>query len=295
MSSNEMGQGKKPSIQRNGNQIGQIIERSSVHNSYMNHSSISSNRITESMSDSTAPTLYQRYREPVHILQSLIIPSRKDRPNINHANRATSSFPPGTSLLKPLKPLPEPQIPTQFQKSNALYAMKITSIHTTPSGIDSATVKHANRSLVYPQAVSTKDTAPTKNTIEIKTSDTDCSIRLNAICSSTITNYSSVETSQFKVPSTPNLLKPITKSNFGESVSGTSFNSPHTNQTHLDSIIIDAPIASQDKDIYGNFQRSVSTKLLYKVNTKCHIFILYFFVLVGFIGEIYCQHVKFGN
>lgn len=298
-----MGQGKKPSIERNSNYVGKKAQISLLKYNNTNRSSILSNCIQKAMPNSSTSSMFQTQNESVYTLQPIRTPTIESQPIINSSMICNKTLPPGKSLLKVLSP--SPKIPIQFQLATAklakiqhtksqksveldeLNTKKIASILTpTPSGTNLTTVNHANRSLVYPEPVSTKGIAPTKNITEISTIDIDTKflIRPNFLYSSRsgIAHHSSPEIFKFRVPINESLLKPISKSNFNESVNFASFNPSRTNKTHSDQTF-DASITHLDNDIHRNDQQALGTEYFEQVNHKCHRFCNVYFVLVLFL------------
>lgn len=237
----------------------------------MNPSLISENSMAESMKNSIPPTT---------MLQSINSSTTSNQEIFNCSN----SMPINKTIFPPEFPsskVPSPKIPIQFrltaaklnyiksQKSVALEIQRIDPLPTaTTSGIDSTTVNHTNRSLVYSEPVSTKGTVPTKNTIETKNTSeftTNPAINpKNSIYSSRIGNAqnSSATTSKSSVPTQINslLLPIITYRNSNEPVNGASIFVSHANRAHLEQTF-DVSISNGEASIHRDTQNNYSEQV----------------------------------
>lgn len=286
MNSNEMEEGKKPTNEKNGNLIEKKAPISLLKFNNANRSSIPKSFMSDPISNLNASTIFQNQMESVHTLQSIRLPITKSQPNINNPNPMTYKISSSGSAI--LNSVPTPRIPIQFQlaaaktqhvepkKSVGLKMNNIASILTsTPSGTNSTTVNHANRSLVYREPVSTKDTAPTKNIIGINTIRADTNFFINQPdCTYSsgigIAQNTSATILKYGVSSTEPLLVPSIKLNSNESVNGTSFNLYRTNNTQL-SQTSDGSIKNLKNNSFQDIQRAVSTEYSEEVNsTKYH-------------------------
>lgn len=272
MTSDEMEHGTKPSKITNENSI-EEIERNHkfdvLKDNNLSCSSISTTDMNKSM-ENTKPSI---------ILQT--IDSRSIVKNQEIFNSSSSTPYNNIPIYRPVLSIPEaplPKIPIQFQltaaklnyiksqKSVAFDTKKIDSFPTVvTSGTNSTTVNHTNRSLVYSESVSTKGTAPTKNTIGINTSDFVTNSLNNpkdSIYSTgiDIARNSSAKISGFKVLSPHSLLLPATQSSRNASMNSTGTKLSHTNQTLLEQSS-DGSVLNLETNIHRNLQSDYSLQV----------------------------------
>lgn len=260
-----MEQRKKLITEENGDSIGKNDTTSLLKGNITNGTLISRNfmadkSMTNSNSNSNSLTMLQ------------LINRFNSSNSMNNQKKIPPDF--------PIPKIPSPKIPIQFRlasaklnyiklgKSVALDVKKIPdSVSTvTTSATDFTTVNHTNRSLVYSESVSTKGTAPTKNIIEINTSDFATNLSNNpnnSIYSPRIgvANNSSALVSKFGVPYTYSFLVPATHSNSNESVNGTGIDSIHTNHTHHLEQTSDVPISNLESSIHRDLQNQYSEQV----------------------------------
>lgn len=262
MSTNEVGQDAVASIESDENSN---EDNESTVTLKIDPVNCSSNNGTAPESSSNTLSPEERFQKTLQELHMELV-AMQSKSN-NPVNGSTLA--PGTSLLRPeyRNMMPSPQIPKQFQKSvDALNAKKIAPIlATTPSGCNSATVNHANRSVVYPEPVSTIRTAPTKNFITKSTSDIDTNqlAPSHSEYSAPAAQYSSIKTIKLDGSSvTISLLKPKINLNPNESVNVASIDPTQTNQAHLEQ-------TNLDNDIHRNGEQYIISEYLDGVSHMC--------------------------
>lgn len=299
-----MEQRKKPTAEINGQFVGNNQSISSLNINNMNPMSNSRNFMAESISNSKSSTIFGNEFESVCTFQSINRPATKSfqifKPMSN-----TRIFSPGSSILrkKPTSTILSPfqltayPISSEFndtksQKSVAFDTKRIDSFPiAAPPGINSTTINYTNSTLVNSEPVSTEDTAPTKNIIEINTSDFTTNFSKHSIHSALIgtAQNSSATISKFEIPSINSIpLLPVIQSSSNGSVNDMSINLSHTNKTHLEQTFDASNSNPKNQDCQHKYSK--------QVNYRCRVLMYFILLLVLFwcyFCEINCHHVKF--